>query len=162
MVFNLLHKVEDERITGVRQGAIHFSWKLYCPRILGPISSFQKLLAERYLLRNSNRTICSSETSRWPLLQKFPFRKRKGLLFPAFFYFFFLLFFFTFFFFLLFPGYFFQGGSRIFLRRGAPLRKCVDDWWLFFFFFLQNTNSIRKPQVISGLGDGSVPPVPSQ
>ena len=24
MVFNLLHKVEDERITGVRQGAIHF------------------------------------------------------------------------------------------------------------------------------------------
>ena len=30
------------------------------------ISSFQKLLAERYLLRTFNRTICSSETARWP------------------------------------------------------------------------------------------------
>ena len=35
-------------------------------KIYGMISSFQKLLAERYLLRTFNRTICSSETARWP------------------------------------------------------------------------------------------------
>ena len=45
----------------------YLGWKLTCPKCSRRISLFQKLLAESCRLRTSNRTICSSETSRWPI-----------------------------------------------------------------------------------------------
>ena len=47
------------------------------------------------------------------------------------------------------------GGSRIFVRRGCTrLLLYFNTNKPHSFFFLQNTNCIRKPQVISGEGGG--------
>ena len=52
------------------------------------------------------------------------------------------------------PGFFLGGGAHVSCSTSQPINRIV--------FFLQNTSCIRKPQVISGGGEGGcAPPVPS-
>ena len=54
-----------------------------------------------------------------------------------------------------------RGGSRIFFRRGCTrLLLYFNTNKPQSFFFLQNTNCIRKPQVISGEGAHPLHPPP--
>ena len=54
------------------------------------------------------------------------------------------------------PEFFLGGGALVSCSTSTPINHIV----FFFFFLLQNTNCIRKPQVISGEG-GCAPPAPS-
>ena len=49
-----------------------------------------------------------------------------------------------------------RGGSRIFFRRGCTRLLLCFNTNKSHSFFLQNTNCIRKPQVISGRGGGGM------